>query len=95
MLLFCPVIRGIPPPYGSLTGESARKIGADLMWTAFAATCATSSMFLTALAPSPLALGVVKKIAGLGITWGRWFAGFLPVGGPLLLVGLATLGMPA
>ena len=81
-----PVIRSIPPLYGSLPGETARKIGSYLMWTAFAATCVTSSMFLTALAPNLLALDMVKKATGLDVTWGQWFSGFLPVGGPLLLV---------
>lgn len=81
-----PVIRGIPPLYGSLPGETARKIGSYLMWTAFATTCVTSSMFLTALAPNLLALDMVKKATGLEVTWGQWCAGFLPIGGPLLLL---------
>ena len=80
-----PVVRGIPALYGSLPGESARKIGAYLMWTAFAATCVTSSMFVTAVAPNLLALDLVKKATGVEITWGQWFTGFLPVGAPLLL----------
>ena len=40
-----PVVRAIPPLYGSLPGESAGKVGAYLMWTAFAATCVTSSLY--------------------------------------------------
>lgn len=81
-----PVVRGIPPLYGSQPGESARKIGAYLMWTAFAATCVTSSMFVTAVAPNLLALDLVKKATGIEITWGQWFVSFLPIGVPLLLV---------
>ncbi len=80
-----PVVRGIPPLYGSLPGESARKIGAYLMWTAFAATCVTSSMFVTAVAPNLLALELVKKATGVEVTWIQWFTGFLPMGAPLLL----------
>ncbi len=80
-----PVIRSIPELYESAPGESARKIGAYLMWTAFATTCVTSSLFLTALAPNLLALDFVKKTTGITITWGEWFLGFLPVGGLLLL----------
>ena len=80
-----PVVRGIPPLYGSLPGESARKIGAYLMWTAFAVTCVTSSMFVTAVAPNLLALDLVKKATGIEITWTQWFTGFLPIGVPLLL----------
>jgi L-tartrate/succinate antiporter len=51
-----PVIKNIPPLYGSEPGPTARKIGAYLMWTAFATTCLTSAMFLTGLAPNLLAL---------------------------------------
>ena len=81
-----PVVRSIPGLFGSAPGESARKIGAYLMWTAFAVTCLTSSMFVTALAPNLLALDLIRKTAGLEITWGQWFTGFLPIGVPLLLM---------
>src|SRR5512135_2331409 len=39
-----PVIRNIPGLYGSEPGPTARRIGSYIMWTAFAATCVTSSM---------------------------------------------------
>ncbi|HEX9142885.1 MAG TPA: anion permease [Candidatus Binatia bacterium] len=75
-----PVIKNIPPLYGSEPGPSARKIGSYIMWTAFAATCLTSSMFLTGLAPNLLALSLVKQTAKIDITWMEWFMGLLPVG---------------
>jgi L-tartrate/succinate antiporter len=75
-----PIIRGIPALYGSAPGETARRIGAYLMWTAFASTAVTSSMFLTALGPNLLALGIVRKTIGIDVTWSQWAAGFLPVG---------------
>ena len=81
-----PVIRNIPPLYGSYPGESARKIGTYLMWTAFAATCVTSSLFLTALAPNLLALELVESTTGVTISWTQWLVGMLPVG--LLLLAL-------
>ncbi len=81
-----PIIRGIPPVYGSEPGPTARRIGSYLMWTAFAATCVTSSMFLTALAPNLLAAELVKKTVGVDIGWTRWAIGFLPVGVLLLAV---------
>jgi L-tartrate/succinate antiporter len=81
-----PVVVSIPGLYGSGPGESARRIGAYLMWVAFAATCVTSSMFVTALAPNLFALELVKTAAGVEITWTVWFIGFLPIGGPLLLL---------
>lgn len=82
-----PVIRNIPSLYGSEPGETSRKIGSYLMWTALAATCVTSSMFLTALAPNLLAVELAKKTAQLDISWTQWLVGFLPVG--ILLI--ATL----
>jgi L-tartrate/succinate antiporter len=79
-----PIIRGIPALYGSAPGPTARRIGAYLMWTAFASTAVTSSMFLTALSPNLLAIGLVRQATGVTIAWSQWSLGFLPVG--LLLI---------
>jgi len=84
-----PVIRNIPRLYGSEPGASARKIGSYLMWTAFAATCVTSSMFLTAMAPNLLAVTLVNTTTDITITWSDWFFGFLPAG--LLIFALVPL----
>ena len=81
-----PVIRSIPELYGSAPGETARRIGAYVMWVAFATTCVTSSMFVTALAPNLFALELVRNITGVEITWTGWFVGFLPIGGPLVIL---------
>ncbi len=85
-----PIVRGIPALYGSSPGPTARRLGAYLMWTAFAATAVTSSMFLTALAPNLLAIGLMRKEMALDITWSQWLLGFLPVGG-LLIAALPLL----
>lgn len=79
-----PVIRSIPELYGSQPGASARKLGAYLMWVAFATTCVTSSMFITALAPNLLLLDLAREATGVDVTWGQWLVGFLPVGALLL-----------
>ncbi|HSD66123.1 MAG TPA: DASS family sodium-coupled anion symporter [Vicinamibacteria bacterium] len=84
-----PVIRGIPGLYGSEPGPTARRIGSYVMWTAFAATAVTSSMFVTALAPNAAALALVKQATGLDITWSQWLAGFWPIG--VLLLALVPL----
>jgi len=84
-----PVIRSIPGLYGSEPGPSARRIGAYVMWTAFAATAVTSSTFVTALAPNAAALAFVKQGAGLDVTWTQWLFGFWPVG--LLLLAAVPL----
>src|SRR5207244_2521949 len=44
----------------------------------------TSSMFLTALAPNLLAVGLVRQETGITITWTQWALGFLPIGAPLI-----------
>jgi L-tartrate/succinate antiporter len=81
-----PIVRHLPALYGSFPGETSRRIGAYVMWTAFASTCVTSSMFITALAPNLLALELVNKTAKLGLSWTEWFFGFMPAGLMLILV---------
>ena len=82
-----PVIRNLPGLYDSKPNDpSARRIGGYVMWVAIAVTCVTSSMFITALAPNLLALELVKKTAGVEITWTQWFVAFLPVGVVLLAI---------
>ena len=79
-----PIVKNIPPLYGSQPGPTARRIGAYLTWTAFAATCVTSSMFVTALAPNLLALEIVRKTVHVDIGWTEWLVAFAPVGVLLL-----------
>jgi len=81
-----PIVSSIPPIFGSEPGQTSRRIGSYIMWTAFASTAVTSSMFLTALAPNAAALTIVKQITKLEITWTQWFFGFLPVGVILISV---------
>ncbi|MGB3860982.1 MAG: anion permease [Candidatus Aminicenantaceae bacterium] len=81
-----PIIQNIPGLYGSEPGETSRKIGSYLMWTAFAATCLTSSLFLTSMAPNLLAVDLTKKTVGIEISWMQWFLGFLPIGVLLVLL---------
>ncbi len=82
-----PVIRNLPALYDSKPNEpSSRRIGGYLMWTALAATCVTSSMFLTALAPNLLAIELAKKIAKVDVSWTQWFVAFAPAGIVLLLL---------
>jgi L-tartrate/succinate antiporter len=85
-----PIIKNIPELYGSFPGESARKLGAYIMWTALASTCVTSSMILTGLAPNVLALEFVAKTYNITFSWKEWLLGFLPVG-IILFVSLPVL----
>ena len=82
-----PVIRNLPGLYGSLPNDpSSRRIGGYIMWVAISATCVTSSMFLTGLAPNLLAVELMRKTANVSIGWGQWFLAFAPVGILLLLL---------
>jgi len=81
-----PIISNIPKLYGSEPGATAGRIGTYVMWTAFAATAVTSSLFLTGLAPNVAALAIAKKTAGVDVGWLQWFIGFAPLGLLLLAV---------
>ena len=73
-----PIIKNIPPLYGSTPEDGRQKIGSYVMWTAMATTCVTSSMFLTGLAPNLLALEILNKTAKISISWTEWFVALAP-----------------
>ena len=81
-----PIVSNIPRIYGSEPGPTAGKVGTYVMWTAFAATGVTSSLFLTALAPNVAALAIAKKTVGVDVSWSQWFIGFAPLGVLLLIL---------
>jgi L-tartrate/succinate antiporter len=81
-----PVVRNIPPIFGSEPGASARRIGSYLLWTAFCAQGVTCLTFATAYAPNLLAIELVAKTAGVRLTVTQWFAGSWPVGLVLIAV---------
>jgi L-tartrate/succinate antiporter len=82
-----PVVKNIPPLYGSTPEVDPRAIGAYLCWTAFATTSVTSCMFITALAPNLFAAELAGKLAGVEVGWTAWMIGALPLG---ILLFLAT-----
>ena len=66
-----------------------------LMWVAIATTCVTSSLFLTGLAPSPLARGTGAQVGHGRNRLASGFVAFAPVGiGLLLAVPLLTYLLP-
>jgi L-tartrate/succinate antiporter len=81
-----PIISNVPELYGSKPGETSRKIGAYVMYTALATTCVTNSMFLTGMSSNILALAIVNTTLKVSIQWVTWFLGFLPVGIILFLL---------
>jgi len=81
-----PIVKNIPALFDSHPGESARRMGAYLMWTGLAACAVTSTMFLTANAPNLLGLELVAKTLKLNISWRDWFLGIAPLGVLLFLM---------
>jgi citrate:succinate antiporter/L-tartrate/succinate antiporter len=89
-----PIVSQIPPLYGSEPGPTAQRIGTYVMWTAFASTAVTSSMFITALVPNAAALALARQTLGLEMSWTRFTLGFAPAGVLLLvLVPLLTYAL--
>jgi len=81
-----PIAINIPQMFNSTPENEPRKLGAYISWVAIAATCVTSSMFLTALAPNLLAVSLVEKGAGFAISWGEWFSTLSVIMIPLFLL---------
>jgi L-tartrate/succinate antiporter len=81
-----PVVKNIPPLYGSTPTENPRAIGGYLVWTAFATTSVTSAMFATATVPNLLAIELARTAANIEITWTTWMTGALPFGIVLFLL---------
>lgn len=82
-----PIVSSIPPMLGSLPDKEPRKVGGYLVWVSLAATCVTSSMFFTGLAPNLLAMTTAEKSGVEVISWMGWFMAFLPCG---IILFLAT-----
>ena len=81
-----PIAINIPQMFNSTPENAPRKLGSYISWVAIAATCVTSSMFLTALAPNLLAVSLVEKNAGIVIEWGQWFGTLAFIMIPLFLL---------
>jgi len=81
-----PIAINIPQIFNSTPENEPRKLGAYISWVAMAATCVTSSMFLTALAPNLLAVDLIAKGANITIEWGAWAKIMIPLMLPLFLL---------
>ena len=81
-----PIAINIPQIFNSLPDNEPRKLGAYISWVAMAATCVTSSMFLTGLAPNLLAVNIIEKSAKITIEWGAWAGIMIPLMLPLFLL---------
>ena len=73
-----PIVRSISELYGSLPGETARKLGAFLMVAVYQCVVVSSAMFFTGQASNPLAAKMAGDF-GFNVTWSGWFiAGLVP-----------------
>ena len=73
--LVFPIARSISTACGSEPGGARNRIGAFLMLASFHTTYTASAMFLTSMAANPLIAEFARKIAGVELTWVRWFSG--------------------
>lgn len=82
-----PIIRNLPPLYNSQPNDtSARSIGSYILWMGIVANCVTSAIFLTAMAPNLLLIGLMKGASHMSLSWGDWFLGMLPLSILLVLI---------
>lgn len=73
-----PIVRSIAELYGSVPGETARRLGAFLMATVYQCVVVSSAMFYTGQASNPLAAKMATDF-GFEVTWAGWFvAGLVP-----------------
>ena len=80
-------IRNLPPLYQSQPNDSSsRSIGSYIMWMGIVADCVTSAIFLTAMAPNLLLIGLMKSASHATLSWGDWFLGMLPLSILLVLL---------
>ncbi len=79
--LVYPVVRSLPPLLQDACADAdTLRAGRYLLWTALAAHAVSSMLFMTAMAPSLLAVDLVGRTIGVHIGWLDWFAGIAPVG---------------
>lgn len=82
-----PIIRNLPPLYDSQPNSpGARSIGSYIMWMGIIGNCVTSAIFLTAMAPNLLLVGLMKGATHSALSWGDWFLGMLPLSILLILL---------
>ncbi|SDL72059.1 divalent anion:Na+ symporter, DASS family [Halarsenatibacter silvermanii] len=80
-----PIVRSICDTFDSNPDDGTeRKVGSFLMKSVFQGDLAVCAMFMTAMAANPLIVEFASDVAGIQITWTRWFTA-------ALVPGLATL----
>jgi divalent anion:Na+ symporter, DASS family len=86
-----PIALSVARVFGSEPGPTAALIGAFLMQTLYQGDLVVSAMFLTATAPNPLVVEMVRQSNGLAISWTTWaLAGLGPGLVALIIVPLVV-----
>lgn len=67
-----PIVRSLSREFQSEPGDSSRKIGSYLLYTALQSDVVTSALFLTSMAANPLAAELARQVTGVNITWVSW-----------------------
>ena len=75
-----PIVSNICPMFDSYPDKNPRKMGAYLTWLSLATTCVSSTIFLTGMAPNPLAVELAAKAGIATVNWTSWFLAAAPVG---------------
>ncbi|MCL4796133.1 MAG: anion permease [Bryobacteraceae bacterium] len=83
-----PIARSIAELYGSLPGDTARRLGAFLMVCVYQCVVVSCAMFYTGQASNPLAARMAGDF-GFEVTWAGWFAAGLVPG--LLSIAIVPL----
>ncbi len=74
-----PITKSLIIALGSRPGSTNRTVGSFLALSAFYANCATSAMFLTAMASNSLIAELAKKTLNIELSWSLWLeAGVVP-----------------
>jgi DASS family divalent anion:Na+ symporter len=70
-----PVAKSLAEAYGSTPGPTRRRLGAYLMVTVYQCDVIACAMFLTGQASNVLIAKFAKDVAGVEISYARWFIG--------------------
>ena len=68
-----PIARSLVLEFDSRPGQSARRIGAYILFTVYQSNITTSALFLTAMAGNGLSAQLAMDTVAVEINWGTWF----------------------
>jgi divalent anion:Na+ symporter, DASS family len=84
-----PIAKSLAEAYDSQPGPTARRLGSFLMLFLYQCCVVNCAIFLTGQAANALIASFAMKVAGVDLSYGRWFAGAIVPG----LLSLAAVGL--